>query len=117
MEKHACQVEKSVQHPWQYVPRHYLLSLQCLVDSEISVIVHTENDDFPGVVEPGCSRNINPLVLGGYDRGDGVTWKEGGHGVSTAERLPACSQLLPGDLFPISPQLLTQLWLPHRLGS
>lgn len=56
----------------------YLLSLQRLVDGEVSVVVHAENDDFPGVVEPGSSRHVNPLVLGGYDGGDGVTWKRGG---------------------------------------
>lgn len=60
------------------MPWRYLLSLQCLVDGEISVVVHAENDDFPGVVEPGRSRDVNPLMLGGYDRGDGVTWKRGG---------------------------------------
>lgn len=47
------------------------------MDGEISVVVHAENDDFPGVVEPGRSRDVNPLMLGGYDGGDGVTWKPG----------------------------------------
>lgn len=56
----------------------YLLSLQRLVDGEVSVVVHAENDDFPGVVESGCSRHINLLMLGGYNGGDGVTWKRGG---------------------------------------
>lgn len=37
--------------------------------------------------------------------------------MSMAEQLPAYSQLLPGDLLSISPQLLTQLWPPPRSGS
>jgi len=98
-------------------PQRYLLSLQRLVDGEVSVVVHAENDDFPGVVEPGRSCDINPLVLGGDDGGDGVTWKRGGCGVSTAQQLPACSQPLPGDLLPISPQLLTQVWPRPRWRS
>lgn len=93
MEEHACQVEKNpCSIPGSVGPGIYLLSLQRLVDGEVSVVVHAENDDFPGVVEPGRSRNVNPLVLGGYDGGDGVTWEGGRRGVSTAERLPACSQ-------------------------
>ena len=96
MEEHACHVEKSVQHPWQRVPRRYLLSLQRLVDGEVSVVVHAENDDFPGVVEPGRSRDINPLVVGGYDGGDGVTWKgeraRGEHGRAAPCLLPAAAR-------------------------
>lgn len=92
MEDHVHQVQKSLQYPWQRVPQHYLFPLQCLMDGEVLVVVHAENDDFPSVVEPGCSRNINSLVLGGYDGGDGVTWKGDVRRVSTATLLPAwCS--------------------------
>lgn len=100
MEEPACQVEKPAQHPWQRAPRRYLLALQRLVDGEVSVVVHAENDDFPGVVEPGRSRDVNPLVVGGYDGGDGVTWKGGGRGVRIC--LPAPSRC-PVICFPLAP--------------
>lgn len=53
---------------------NYLLSLEGLVDGEVPVAVHVEQDDFAGVVEPRRSRHVNPLVRGGDDGGDGVTW-------------------------------------------
>lgn len=55
------------------VPRRYLLALQRLVDGEVAVVVHGEDDDLPRVVEPRCSRNVEPLAGGGHDGGDGVT--------------------------------------------
>lgn len=55
------------------VPQHYLLSLQRLVDGEVAVVVHGEDDDLPRVVEPRRSRDVEPLARGGHDGGDGVT--------------------------------------------
>lgn len=67
-------------NPCSVLGRHYLLSLQRLVDGEVPVVVHAEKDDLPGVVEPGSSCDVDPLVLGGDDGGDGVTWKGAGMG-------------------------------------
>lgn len=63
--------------PWEKsVPGwNHLLSLEGLVDGEVPVAVHAEQDDFAGVVEPRRSRHVNPLVLGGDDGGHGVAWK------------------------------------------
>lgn len=52
---------------------HYLLSFQRLVDGQVAVAVHGEDDDLPSVVEPGCSRDVEPLACSGHNRGDGVT--------------------------------------------
>lgn len=55
------------------VPQRYLLALQRLVDGEVAVVVHGEDDDLPRVVEPRRSRHVEPLAGGGHDGGDGVT--------------------------------------------
>lgn len=62
------------------VPRRYLLSLQRLVDGEVAVVVHGEDDHLPRVVEPRRSRDVEPLACGGHDGGDGVTCVLGGEG-------------------------------------
>lgn len=86
------------------VPRRYLLALQRLVDGEVAVVVHGEDDDLPRVVEPWRSRHVEPLAGGGHDGGDGVTCILG-VGVSRicppdrppSHSLPGVTSVLPGQ--------------------
>lgn len=68
----ACRERRSRRWHCNHVS-HYLLSFQRLVDGQVAVAVHGEDDDLPSVVEPGCSRDIEPLACSGHNRRDGVT--------------------------------------------
>lgn len=67
-----CHPIRPTCRPRPQPPLRYLLALQGLVDGEAPVVVHSEQDDFACVVEPGGSGHVHPPLPGGHDRCDCV---------------------------------------------